>query len=221
MARHSFKASLESAGNSLHWTIIRMPEKVSQALGTRGQVRVKGALNGFAFQSTLFPDGKGHHMLVVNKTMQKGAGVAAGNSARLEIEADKAERPIETPPELIKALRQDKSVQRYYDGLSSSIRRDISRWVLQAKQPETRFRRAEEMAERLMQVRDGEREPPPILRAAFARDPRAREGWDLLPLSHKRAHLHSIFYCKTPESQARRVEKAVEMTLAYAEKKAK
>lgn len=219
MARHKFQAVLERGGNNLGWTIVRIPEKVTKALGKRGQARVKGTVNGFEFRTSLFPDGQGRHILLVNKTMQKGGGVSPGGTARLEIEADTEERVVEVSPELMKALRQDKTVLRYYQGLSNSIRRDIARWVNEAKQLETRLRRAEEIAERLMLARDGEREPPPVLRAAFARDPRARIGWELMPPSHKRFHLFGIFHYKSAESQARRVAKSVEMMIEYAEKK--
>lgn len=219
MTRHKFQARLERAGNNLGWTIVRIPEKVTKALGKRGQARVKGRVNGFEFRSSLFPDGEGRHILLVNKTMQKGGGVLPGGIARLEIEADTEERVVEVPGELMKALHQDKAVLRYYEGLSRSVRRDIARWVGEAKQPQTRARRAEEIAERLMLVSDGEREPPPVLRAVFARDPRARMGWELMPPSHKRFHLFGIFHYKSPESQARRVAKSVEMMVEYAEKK--
>ena len=219
MASFKFQATLESGGNKLFWTIVRIPEKFSKSLKSRGQARIKGTINGFEFRSSLFPDGEGHHILLVNKTMQKGAGATAGATARLEIEADTEKRVVEVPPELHRALRQDKAVLRYFESLSNSIRRDIARWVGEAKQQDTRLRRASEIAERLMQVMDGEREPPPVLRAAFMRDPRARDGWELLPPSHKRAHLFGIFHYRSPESQARRVAKAIELMLEYAARK--
>jgi uncharacterized protein YdeI (YjbR/CyaY-like superfamily) len=219
MARHRFQAVLERSGNSLGWTIVRVPEKVTKALATRGQARVKGTVNGFEFRTSLFPDGEGRHVLLVNKTMQKGAGVLPGGTARLELEADTEERTVEVPAELMKALRQDKTVLRYYGGLSPSLRRDLARWVAEAKGADTRLRRAEDIAERLMLVREGEREPPPVLRAEFARDPRARMGWELMPPSHKRFHLFGIFGYKSQESKTRRMAKAVEMMVEYAEKK--
>ena len=219
MARYSLKGKLEPAGNSLNWTIVRIPERITKSLGTRGQAKVKGTINGFAFRTALFPDGHGHHILIVNKAMQKGAGVTRGGIANLVFEPNTEKHPVEESPDLLKALRQDKTVLRYYQSLSGSVRRDISKWVSQAKQVETRRRRSEEMAERLMQIMDGEREPPPVLKVAFLRDPRARDAWELLPKSHKRFHLISIFHSKTPEAQARRVERAIAMMLEYAGKK--
>jgi uncharacterized protein YdeI (YjbR/CyaY-like superfamily) len=64
---------------------------------------------------------------------------------------------------------------------------------------------------------EGEHEPPPVLKAVFAHNPLARDGWDRMPRSHKRAHLFGIFHYRTAEAQARRVERAVSMMLEYAD----
>jgi len=42
-----------------------------------------------------------------------------------------------------------------------------------------------------------------------------------MPPSHRRAHLFGITYYRNPESRARRVAKAVEMMVEYAEKRDK
>jgi uncharacterized protein YdeI (YjbR/CyaY-like superfamily) len=72
-----------------------------------------------------------------------------------------------------------------------------------------------------MHMRDGEQNPPPILEAEFAHNPKARRGWELMSASHKRSHLWGIFYYKNPESRARRMAKAVEQMVEYADKKKK
>jgi uncharacterized protein YdeI (YjbR/CyaY-like superfamily) len=218
MSRQKFRATLERAANRLNWTLIRVPAKVSKNWGRRGLIRVKGSINGFAFRTSLFPDGKGSHVLVVNKQMQKGSGTCPGSTAQFEIEPDSEEREVVVPPELLKALKQDKALFRYFQALSPSTRREISRVIGQAKQAETRIRRAEETAERLMQVMEAEQDLPPILQVALARDARARIGWERMPPSHRRFHLFGIFHYKQPEAQARRVAKAVEMMIKYAEK---
>ena len=81
MSRQKFQATLEREANRLNWTLIRVPAKVSKTWGRRGLIRVKGSINGFAFRTSLFPDGKGSHVLVVNKQMQKGSGTCPGSSA--------------------------------------------------------------------------------------------------------------------------------------------
>jgi len=66
---------------------------------------------------------------------------------------------------------------------------------------------------------EAEHDLPPILQLEFNRNPKARAGWEKMPLSHRRSHLMGIFGYKSPESRARRIAKAVQEMVAYAEKK--
>ncbi len=187
--------------------------------GKRGQVRVKGEINGFAFRTSLFPTGEGAHILLVNKKMQRGGHAAPGSKAKFHLEQDTAPREVNPPEELLRVLRQSKALQKYFDAFNYSTRYWIARWVAEAKHAETRKKRAEQMAERLLATMEGERELPPVLQVAFQRNPKARTGWKLMPASHRRGHLLAIFYYRNPESQARRIAKAVEEMVAYAEKR--
>jgi uncharacterized protein YdeI (YjbR/CyaY-like superfamily) len=81
------------------------------------------------------------------------------------------------------------------------------------------MRRAEQVAEQLFSAMEAERELPPVLRLAFTRDPRALEGWNLMSPSHRRGLLIAVFYYRSPEARARRVDKIVEEAIALAEKK--
>jgi uncharacterized protein YdeI (YjbR/CyaY-like superfamily) len=65
---------------------------------------------------------------------------------------------------------------------------------------------------------EAERELPPVLQVAFARHPRAREGWDAMSPSRRRGHLFGIFYYRTPDAQGRRIDKMLEDATVLAEK---
>jgi uncharacterized protein YdeI (YjbR/CyaY-like superfamily) len=67
---------------------------------------------------------------------------------------------------------------------------------------------------------EAERELPPILKFAFARDPRALAGWQLMSPTRRRGHLLAIFYYRTPDARDRRIAKMLEDALAFAERKA-
>jgi uncharacterized protein YdeI (YjbR/CyaY-like superfamily) len=223
----TFSATLERTGDRLRWVIIRVPLDVHKVWGVRGQLRVKGELRpagckaaGFAFRTSLFPTGKGYHFMMVNKQMQCGAGVRPGMTAHFRMELDTEERVVRVPAELGRAMRASKRLAKYYGSLNYLTRREIAKWVGEAKQAETRRRRAEQMAERLMQTMEAERgDLPPVLELALQRNPKARAGWERMPPSHRRAHLMGILYYRNPESRARRVEKAVAMMVEYAEKR--
>jgi uncharacterized protein YdeI (YjbR/CyaY-like superfamily) len=215
----TFSAVLERSGEGLNWTVVHVPVDVAKVWGARGQLRVKGEINGFAFRTSLFPTGKGGHILMVNKKMQSGGRTAPGLSARFRLEPDTEPRVVAEPAELLRALRESKALGKFYRSLNYSNRREIARWVADGKQSETRRRRAEQIAERLMLVMDAERELPPVLQAALRGNPKAFAGWRLMPPSHRRFHLFGIFGYRSPESRARRIAKAMTEMVAYADKR--
>jgi len=216
----SFKATLERIESSnLGWVIIRIPFDVSKIWGVRGRLRVKGEINGFPFRTSLFPTSKGYHFVLVNKRMQVGAQVRAGSTAAFRLEPDLEVRKATVPAELQRALAQDRSVRRWFDKLSYSIRKWIGDQVAQPKSAEARVRRAEQIAEQLLTTMEAERELPPVLKAAFARDPRAFEGWLRMSPTHRRHQLLSIFHYRSPEARDRRIAKMLEEAAGRAEKR--
>jgi Domain of unknown function (DUF1905)/Bacteriocin-protection, YdeI or OmpD-Associated len=215
----TFRAVLERIQSRLGWTIIRIPFDVGKVWGTRRHLRVKGEINGFAFRTSLFPARGGGHILLVNKNMQRGGDVRQGMSAQVRLEPDLAERIAIVPAELKRFLKEDAYLGRWFAKLNYSTRSEIGKWIMQVKSAEARVRRAEQMAERLLAVMDAEQELPPVLRLAFARDPRAFEGWKQMSPSYRRGHLFGIFYYRTPEAQARRIEKVLQDASAFAERK--
>jgi uncharacterized protein YdeI (YjbR/CyaY-like superfamily) len=214
-----FDATLERMRSRLNWTIIRMPFDAAKVYGMRGQINVKGEINGFPFRTCLFPTATDGHILLVNKKMQKQARVKAGAVAHFQLEPDTEKRVVATPDSLKSILKEDRAFQRWYDKLNLSTRNDIAKWVNDPASDAARVRRAEQIAERLLAVMDAERELPPILQVAFARNPRAREGWDEMSIARRRSHLMAIFYYRTPAGRERRIEKMFDDALAVLDKK--
>jgi len=211
MTVKTFSATLEPrTRNGLNWAIIWIPFDCAKVWGSRGHVRVKGEINNFSFRTALLPTGNGRHFMIVNKQMQNGAKVRAGMKARFRMEADVEGRIIPVVPELEKAIRSSRQLQKFYQSLAPSIRRDIAQFVASGKQPATRVRRAERMAERLMETLEAEIELPPLIRQALARDPGAAEVWSRMTPGHRRRHLLSIFYYRDPLTRLRRLEIAIQ-----------
>ena len=187
---------------------------------------MRGEINGYAFRTSLFPSkrftsNEGRHFLLINKRMQKGARAIEGSVARFRMELDLDERIVTVPAELERIFKQDRALRRWHDELNHSTRNDIAKWITEPKSADTRTRRAEQMAERLLAVMEAERELPPILQVAFARRPRARDGWHIMAPGRRRGHLLGIFGYKTPESRGRRIDKMLDEAEALAEKKSK
>ena len=205
--------------SNLGWVIVRIPLDVPKVWGTRGMLKVKGEINGFAFRTSLFPTGKGYHYLLVNKRMQAGAGARPGMVARFHLQPDTEKRVAIVPRELQRILNEERSFRRWFEQLNYSTRKWIADWVTQVKSPEARGRRAEQVAEQLLATMEAERELPPILKLAFARDLRAYTGWQRMSPSHRRGHLLAIFYYRSPDARDRRIAKLLEDALTFAERK--
>jgi uncharacterized protein YdeI (YjbR/CyaY-like superfamily) len=222
-APQRFEAQLERLRSRLNWIIVHVPLDATVVWRLRGQIKVKGEINGFAFRTSLFPRGDGSHFLLINKRMQKGACAFEGSVADFQLELDREERSVAMPIELKRILtahlgREERALLRWYDGLNHSTRNDIAKWISEPKSAPARSRRAEQLAERLLNVMEAERELPPILQVAFAHHPGARTGWDSMSPSRRRGHLFGIFYYRTPDSRGRRIDKMLEDASALAGK---
>jgi uncharacterized protein YdeI (YjbR/CyaY-like superfamily) len=219
-APKKFRAVLEKPRSSLNWVIARIPFDVSKAWPERRGMRVRGEINGFPFRTSLFPYPLGEgKMLLVNKKMQTGAQAAPGSKVEITLEPDFEERPALMPPELARALKGDRQLRKWFDGLSEYTRRTFGAMVAEVKSPSARTKMAEGIAERLLLTMEGEIETPPILKAAFARQPLAEAGWKAMTAAQRRGHLLGIFYYQSAEGRENRAAKAIEEALRVAKRK--
>lgn len=214
-----FEARLERMRSRLNWTIVHVPFDAHEVWGLRGQIKIRGEINGFGFRTSLFPTREGRHILLVNKRMQKAARAREGSTASFQIALDAEKRMVAVPREFEIILNRERALRRWYEGLNHSTRNDIAKWVTDPKSSSARVRRAEQIAERLLNVMEAERALPPILRVAFGRNPQAYEGWEAMSVARRRGHLFGIFYYRTPDAQQRRIEKMLEDASAVAQKK--
>jgi uncharacterized protein YdeI (YjbR/CyaY-like superfamily) len=214
--RQRFRSLLKPDGTNLKWVIAQVPFAPAKVWKTRNRMRVKGTINGFAFRTSLFGSAEKGYVILVNKTMQKGAQAYVGDLAEFTLEPDLEERSAAVPPELAKLLKQDRALQRWFDALSYSYRKYMSDDVRKPKNPEARQRRAEQLVERMMLAMEGEEVLPPILQVAFRKMPLAKTGWDAMTPVQRRSHLLGIFYYQSPEARERRARKAVEEALYVA-----
>jgi uncharacterized protein YdeI (YjbR/CyaY-like superfamily) len=139
---------------------------------------------------------------------------------KILLEPDLEERAAVMPKELDRALREDRRLRKWFDGLTEYVRRSFCAMVSEIGNAGARERMAARLAERLLLTMEGERETPPILRAAFARQPLAEVGWKAMTATQRRHLLLAIFYYESAEARERRAAKVVEQALARARKAA-
>ena len=125
-------------------TILRLPEKASERLPSRGQVAVQGTINGHKFKTVLEPDGYFGHWIDVDGKLRQTAHITVGDSATLEIEP-RAEWPEpRVPNDLGAALAAaPPDVRDLWDDITPMARWEWVRWVNATGNADTRIRRIE------------------------------------------------------------------------------
>jgi len=210
----TFRGTLERLrGNGLNWVIVRLPFSVEKRWKTRGTLRVNVEVNGFQYRTALFPTRMGQHFLLVNKKMQKAARIALGSTAEFTLTPDFAPRVIQVPKELETALSEDRALRKWFDRLSYSARKWLVDPIADAKSLDTRRKRAERVAETVMEAMEAEHDLPPMIRLAFSRHPGAEQAWRKLTETQRRHNLLAVFFYRTPESRLNRLNKLIEQTL--------
>ena len=136
-----FDATLSTIDTS---TVLRLPDAASKQLPSRGQVAVNGTINGVEFQTVLEPDGTSGHWMRVADTLQRAAGVGAGDLATLDIVVTKEWPEPSVPQDLATALASaPQKIQDLWDDITPMARWEWVRWVNATKNPDTRGRRVD------------------------------------------------------------------------------
>jgi hypothetical protein len=148
MAPKTFRATLEQSGTPL----IEVPAKIVESFGGRKRLPVKVTLNGFTFRTTIAVYG-GRYYIGVNKKNREESRVEAGQTITVKVDVDTDERKVTPPPELARAFRRNAGARRFFDTLSFTHQREYAEWVAEARQLETRRRRAERAVEMLAEGR--------------------------------------------------------------------
>ena len=214
-----FRAVLELAANGLGWVIARIPFDIDAAWKKKVRLRVKVEVGGKVFRTSLFSDAvRDGYFVLMNKAMQKAAGAKLGGMVDLALEPDLEERQAVMTGEFEDLLKREKKLAKWYAEQSQSMQREVGKWLGAVKGAEARQRRAEQMAERMLLTMEGEKILPPVIEAAFRRNPVARRGWEAMTATQRRGLLLAVFYYQSPEARERRVRKLVQDCLKVAER---
>ena len=129
--------------------------------------------------------------------------------------------PDPTPihPLLARELAKSKRLLKFFNSLPDSTREQIDHSVRNIKKEETRQRRAQQAIELLTETMEAELDPPPLIKSAFIRNPKARQGWELMPQSLRRQYLIGIFRSRFPETRTRYLELTLRQCAQYADRR--
>ena len=149
-----FDAPLAAIGK---WTILRLPEKASKQLPSRGQVAVSGIINGHPFQTVVEPDGEFGHWIKVDAKLERAAALQAGATATIAISPIKEWPEPSVPADLKRALAAaPPAIRMLWSEITPMARWEWVRWVNETKNPDTRKRRVDVT---ISKMQSGKRRP--------------------------------------------------------------
>ena len=101
---------------------------------------------------TLLPGKRGHYKLAFKVELLRAAGVDAGDTIEFTLEPDTASREPDLPEEMRKAFQARPQLQVRWLNHSVAIRRQVVRYITDAKTAETQAKRSWIFLERLAET---------------------------------------------------------------------
>ncbi|MBL0742170.1 YdeI/OmpD-associated family protein [Chryseolinea lacunae] len=147
-AQQQFTATLEKPGD-INGAYVTVPFDVKELYGTGGLVKVNVTFDGHPYRGVLSPMGKGRHIIIVRKDICDAIGKKAGDTVKVTLAPDTAERTVAIPKDLQDAFGQNSAAKTFFDTLSYTNRKEYVVWITSAKKKETRTKRLSETVARL------------------------------------------------------------------------
>jgi hypothetical protein len=138
-------------------TVMRLPEEASRLLPSRGQVAVRGSMNGHEFGIVLEPDGAKGHWMKVDPALRHAAHLGAGDIVSVSVEATRDWPEPDVPPDLATALAgAPRKIRDIWNDITPMARWEWVRWVNATGNPATRQRR---IVVTISKLNNGKRRP--------------------------------------------------------------
>lgn len=128
---------------------VDIPKKSVTALGDAKPLNAYLYFNDDVDRVTLMPGKRGCWKLAFKVELLKAAGVDAGDTIEFSLSPDRESRVPDIPDEMQKEFSARPYLLTRWNAHSVAIRRQIVRYILQAKSPETQLKRCWIFLERL------------------------------------------------------------------------
>lgn len=155
--RKAFQARLYKVV-TIHW--VDLPKKTIEALKLpRAEIRGGGLglnallrFNDDLDRVTLLPGKHGYYKLAIKAELMRGARVQGGDTIAFTLEPDTASREPELPEAMRAAFQARPQLEERWLTHSVATRRQVVRYIEQAKSPEVRAKRSWIFIERLAET---------------------------------------------------------------------
>ncbi|MGI4738844.1 MAG: YdeI/OmpD-associated family protein [Janthinobacterium lividum] len=143
-----FDAALEADPHTGEVLVVA-PFSVEELYGTKEELLVQTAIEGFPYQGELLPLGDGYHGLVIPREVRRAVGKTVGDILHVALRRDLSERVIKLPEDLDAGLAQDDAALKFFKTLTKLEQRSYVRYLKGSKTPEMRGKRLTEIVYRL------------------------------------------------------------------------
>jgi len=143
-----FDAALEADPHTGDLFVVP-PFSVEELYGTKEELLVQTAIDGFPYQGELVPLGDGHHALVVPREVRRAVGKTVGDVLHVALRKDLSERVVTMPEDLAAGLTGNEAAFRFFKTLTKLEQRSYVRYLKGAKTAEIRAKRLTETVYRL------------------------------------------------------------------------
>lgn len=131
---------------------VDVPKSAVKKLGTGRTVDALLLFNEDVDRVTLLPGKRGHYRLAFKVELLRAAGIEAGDTVDFALAPDTASREPVLPEEMRKAFQAQPKLHERWLAEKLANRRQVVRYIEQAKSPETRAKRCWIFIERLAET---------------------------------------------------------------------
>jgi Bacteriocin-protection, YdeI or OmpD-Associated/Domain of unknown function (DUF1905) len=149
MGELTFTTTLEPRGPAA--AVVLTAEQVADVGEGKKAFPVRATINEYTWAGRVSRMG-GEFLLGLSREVRTGAGAEAGDEVTVTIALDEAPREVDVPSALAQALDGDAEAAARFEALAHTHRKELARWIAEAKKDETRERR---VAQALEMLREG------------------------------------------------------------------
>jgi len=151
MTEYTFESTLQKPDTPGSWTYLVIPLNIEEIFGSKGQVKVRGTINGYPYRSSAMPSGDGTHYMVVKKAIRDKIKATQGSIVKVTLARDQENRIVALPDDVKQALESDERAYNIFGTFSYSRRKEYVDWIESAKTEATRLRRIHTALEKISQ----------------------------------------------------------------------
>ena len=146
---YRFTAPLEKMGGRFAWSYVEFPHDVEKLFGKKGNVRVKGTMNGVPVDRALMPTKSGYHLIILGADIRRAANIKKeGQLVEVEIWLNTDPTKLDIPEELSDTMDFIPEMKAAWNKLTPGMQRSMCYWVNSGKAVETRAKRVAELLRR-------------------------------------------------------------------------